>query len=130
MSINTSTIIWLQTNSYHPYSLDSGKATPPPINYFIHIIPFVKLQTKAKKLEQYFAILGKPSRGSGTRNYITNCATRGVQILFLISFLVIYLSIDNVLLLMVIHQTGSIFWLVSHKDRFLALFYFLFTSVI
>ena len=28
------------------------------------------------------------------------------------------------LLLMVSHQTGSIFWLVSHKNRFLALFYY------
>ena len=56
--------------------------------------------------------------------YFTNCAAWCVQIVLLIGLQVIYLSVDNVLFLMVSHQTGSIFWLVSHKNRFLALFYY------
>ena len=35
----------------------------------------------------------------------------------------------HVLFLIVRHPTGYIFWLVSHKDRFLALLYFSFTSM-
>ena len=64
---------------------------------------------------------------SSTRDYFTNCAAWDVQIVLLSGLQVIYLSVDNVLLLMVSPQIGSIFWLVSHKDLFLAHYYFSFT---
>ena len=70
-------------------------------------------------------MLVKPSTESGTKDYFTNCAARGVQIVLLIGLQVIYLSVDNVLLLMASHQTGSAFWLVSHKDRLLVPLLFL-----
>ena len=85
---------------------------------------------KDKEIRAVFCDIRKVFERVWPRDYFTNCAAKGVQSVLLIRFQVIYLSVDNVLLLMVIQQNGSIFWLVSHKDRFLALFYFSFTSVI
>ena len=66
-----------------------------------------------------FCDIGGPSTESDTRDYFTNCAASDVQIVLFSSLKVIYRSADNVLLLLVSHQTGSIFWLVSNYDRLL-----------
>ena len=72
---------------------------------------------KGKELRAVFCDIGRALTESGTKDYFTNCIAWGAQIVLSIGLQAIYLSVDNVLLLMVNHQTGSTFWLVSHKDR-------------
>ena len=74
----------------------------------------------------YDGVWHKGVKGPLYRLRCMGCSNRIVK-----WFVARYLSKrDNVLLLLVSHQIGSIFWLVSHKDRFLAHSYFSFTPMI
>ena len=104
---------------------------PSPINYSIHIIQFCEAVDKGKEIRAVFCDISKAfdrvwHKGLVYKLRCMGCSYRIVN--WFASFF--YLSVDNVFLLMVNHQTGSTFWLGSHKDRFLVLFYFSFTYMI